>query len=251
MSEPTVSLTMVQSIKPAILSKSFSLSEDGQLIKQSGGNMIEGVAWLWQPTVSEFAMGLAALQPNQALVFGVCGHDTATILPKEVIRKGNHRVSGQVVARDREHFRWPDGPGVLMIDYDPEKGKPPLSREELLDAFYVTWPELRRHPHVWSASASSGIYRKDTGEELRGVLGQRIYVFVRDAKDIPRAGAALFDRLWLHGFGRYDLSKSGSLLERSLADASVWQPERLDFAGGAQCGEGLEQRRPAPMVLGC
>lgn len=250
MSEPTVSLTVVQSIKPDILSKSFFLGEDGSLIKQSGGNMIEGTCWTWCPTVTEFATGLAALQPNQALVFGVCGHDTATILPKAVIQKGNHSVSGPVVARDRDHFRWPEGPGVLMIDYDPEKDKPPLPMEELLDAFYVTWPDLRKHPHVWCASASSSIYRVDTGEELRGVLGQRIYVFVQDATDIPRAGTVLFKRLWLSGFGRYDLSKSGSLLERSLADASVWQPERFDFAGGAQCGQGLEQRRPVPVVLG-
>ena len=38
------------------------------------------------------------------------------------------------------------------------------------------------------------------------------------------------------------------MLERCAIDAGVWQPERLDFAGGADCGPGLEQRLPAPVV---
>jgi hypothetical protein len=29
----------------------------------------------------------------------------------------------------------------------------------------------------------------------------------------------------------------------------MWQPERLDFAGGAACGPGIEQRRPAPILI--
>lgn len=59
----------------------------------------------------------------------------------------------------------------------------------------------------------------------------------------------LFERLWLAGFGRYEVSKSGSLLQRSLIDASVFQPERLDFCGGASCGKGLEQRLPDPVLF--
>ena len=80
-------------------------------------------------------------------------------------------------------------------------------------------------------------------------MGQRVYVPVADAQDIPRAGAALYARLWLAGHGRFDVSASGALLDRSLIDASVWQPERLDFAGGAQCGPGLEQRREEPKLF--
>jgi hypothetical protein len=38
-------------------------------------------------------------------------------------------------------------------------------------------------------------------------------------------------------------------LDRSFIDASVWQPERLDFAGGARCGPGLEQRRGDPLLF--
>lgn len=84
---------------------------------------------------------------------------------------------------------------------------------------------------------------------MRGVSGQRLYIPVLDARDIPRTGQALFERLWLVGFGRYELSKSGAFLSRALIDASVFQPERLDFCGGAECGAGLAQRLPDLVVL--
>src|SRR5208283_3275852 len=123
------------------------------------------------------------------------------------------------------------GPGVMFPDYDPEPGKPPLTRTELLESLYAVWPEMKAHPHIWIPSASSCIYRSDTGEELRGVMGQRVYVPVLNARDIERCGRVLFQRTWLAGGGRVDVSSSGALLERSLIDLAVFQPERLDYAG--------------------
>ena len=70
---------------------------------------------------------------------------------------------------------------------------------------------------------------------------------IRDS--IPRAGQVLFDRLWLAGFGRYEISKSGALLARTVMDATVFQPERLDFCGGAAVGKGLVQRLPEPVLF--
>ena len=71
-------------------------------------------------------------------------------------------------------------------------------------------------------------------------------VVVQHAADIPRAGGVLIQRLWLAGLGRFDLSKSGALLDRTLFDHAVWQPERLDFCGGADCQPPLVQQLPAP-----
>ena len=45
------------------------------------------------------------------------------------------------------------------------------------------------------------------------------------------------------------MSAAGAALERCPVDGSVWQPERLDFAAGAVCGEGLVQRRGAPLLI--
>ena len=77
-----------------------------------------------------------------------------------------------VIARDREHFQWPAGPGILMLDYDPPDAPDPLSPPRFREALYEAWPALRVAPHLWRPSAGSCIYRQDTGEELRGILGQ-------------------------------------------------------------------------------
>ena len=91
--------------------------------------------------------------------------------------------------------------------------------------------------------------QRETGEDLTGLRGQRIYLIVQEAGDIPRAGAALVDRLWAAGHGRIAVSVAGTALERCPVDSSVWQPEHLDFAAGAACGEGLVQRRGAPVLI--
>ncbi|HSG58351.1 MAG TPA: hypothetical protein VLA06_02385, partial [Woeseiaceae bacterium] len=98
-------------------------------------------------------------------------------------------------------------------------------------------------------SASSHIHDRATGDDLTGLRGQRLYMLVAEAGDIPRAGAALVDRLWAAGLGRIVASAAGSALERCPVDASVWQPERLDFAAGAVCGPGLAQRRGVPRLI--
>jgi len=245
-----VTITLISARKPPVLSKSFYLKEDGSFEKRSGGSLVSGIAQMLRPSIHQFCEALKSLKPDQALIYGTANHETALIVPQRKLRgAATSKSKLPIIARDREHFSWPQTPASLMIDYDPEHGVPPLKRDELLQALYSVWPELKVHPHIWAASASSCIHRSDTGEELRGIMGQRLYVPVKDACDIPRAGFNLFQRLWLSGFGRYDISKSGALLERSIIDQAVWQPERLDFAGGAHCGPGLEQRRPEPIAF--
>lgn len=220
------------------------------LAKHPGGHLVEGVAKRLTPTLEQFVELLGWMKPRQALCFGTfAGTAESLVVSQKHLRKRQNNTKGLVIARDREHFSWPEGPGVLMLDYDPEPGKTPYSRDDLLRVLYSAWPALESAPHIWAASASSCIHRIDTGEELRGLNGQRVYIPVLDATDIPRTGFVLSQRLWLAGHGRYDVSKSGALLERSIIDGAVWQPERLDFSGGAFCGAGLEQRRPKPILF--
>ena len=136
---------------------------------------------------------------------------------------------------------------MLFIDYDPPKGAAPLSRGDLVAAIREAAPGLSDASLLWFPSASLCIWLGD--REVRGVRGQRLWLLVADATDIPRAGAVLRDRLWLTGHGRYDVSRAGALLERTLVDTSVWSPERLDFAGGAECRDGVEQRRGSPVRI--
>ena len=242
----TAQLTVITSRRPAMLSKTVQRGPDGSLIREGGGLLGEGHARI--ATVSslgEFAALLQGLGPAQGLTFGLpCGGDGRIVSRAALAREG---YSQGILTRTRDRFAWPDGPGILMLDHDPNDVA--LSREELVRLIRTAVPGLADVAMLWWPSASSHICDAGTGEDLTGLRGQRIYLLVRDASDIPRAGAALVDRFWAAGHGRIIVSAAGAALERCPVDGSVWQPERLDFAAGAGCGEGLVQRRGAPVLI--
>jgi hypothetical protein len=65
---------------------------------------------------------------------------------------------------------------------------------------------------------------------------------------LPELADVLFKRMWLGGHGYIVISRAGSMLVRSIFDASVFSPERLDFVAGANCVD-CEQRRPQPVYF--
>lgn len=242
----TATLSIITATKPARLSKGFSFGADGSLLKSPGGNLVQGeVATRTLENLADLASILQSLTPAQGLVYGVPKEAASRIMTDKAFAKAG-RPEG-ATARTKDAFRWPDGAGVLMVDYDPPPEAEALDRDALMQTIREAAPGLADAAMLWWASASSCIWAGDL--ELRGIKGQRLYVLAQDAADIARAGQVLFDRLWLAGHGHIEISKSGAMLERTLVDRSVWQANRLDFAGGAACGHGLEQRRGAPVII--
>lgn len=240
------SLTIITAIKPVRLSKGFELDRDGKLVKLPGGNLAQGNVEVREIAgLADLAAILTGLTPAQALVFGVPIDGAARVMTRRAFAEAG-RPDG-ATTRTNDRFTWPQGGGVMMLDYDPSAGGGALDRDELLDTIREAAPGLAGASFLWWASASSCIWQGNT--ELRGIRGQRLYMIVQDAADIPRAGKALVDRLWLAGCGTIEISASGAMLERTLVDASVWQQSRLDFAGGAACGAGLVQRRGDPIII--
>ena len=177
---------------------------------------------------------IKALKPNQAITYGVPNIQSSVPIPVTTKAK----VADGAIARSGECMMWSDGVGILMLDYDPRTGTLPLSPDDLVEAVRAAVPELKRVEMLWTPSASSCI-RSDDGVVDTGIGGQRLYILVDNASDIPELGANIFDRTVLAGHAYILIDKAGRMHERSLIDASVWQPERLDFAAGAVCGEGL------------
>lgn len=246
MQHEQTTLSIITTIKPDRLSKGFSLGANGDLLKLPGGNLTQGEVEVRRfDGLTDFAGILKSLTPKQALVYGVLTDGAARVMTRKTF--ANAGKPAGATTRTNDAFTWPEGSGVLMLDYDPSPGAEALGRDALVMAIREAAPGLSDVAMLWWASASSCIWRGDI--ELHGIKGQRLYLLVKDASDIPRAGQALVGRLWLVGHGHIEISKSGSLLERSLVDASVWQQSRLDFAGGAACGAGLEQRRGDPVII--
>lgn len=242
-----VTLSVAEGHKPVILGKRYSL-KNGNLCKKPGGAMTKGrcrtvcVPWPWG-----FEELLPTLGPEHALMYGVASEPDVALLSEKRWRRLRDKTGK--CTRTQLHIAWMAAMGVLMLDYDPEPGAPVLDRETLWAMLVEAVPALAGVGYVWWTSSSSHITNSETGEDLTGLRGQRFWIAVNDARGIPGAGAALMDRLWLAGHGYIKVSKSGAMLERTLVDGAVWQPERLDFAGGASCGRGLRQERGKPVVV--
>lgn len=239
-------LTVMASIRPSTLSKRYWLDENATVQKAVSANMVEGTAYSIElADLAAFAEGLTELQPNQALCYGIPEQQTVKVYSRETYQqKGS---PADAITRTRDCFTWPTGPGIWFLDYDPREGGETLTRDDLLAQLGLAVPSLNDAGKVWWVSSSSFIYNGDS--LVNGMRGQRVYIGVKDAADIPRAGKVLSERLWLAGFGYFAISKAGRLLERCLVDTSVWQPERLDFAAGAQCQPPLRQDRGLPVVF--
>jgi hypothetical protein len=223
------------------------LNESGQLTKRSAASIYEGHAErVVISNLTELRDLIGRLQPRQALCFGVAKRQRARLLTQETLRSGSYP---DAIARDRDHFSFRQAlPGILMLDCDSREGWPPRGWQEIDEIIAEIIPAWHQTQRLWRASSSAYLYRRDE-TQLIGMGGWRCYVVVDDASAIPSLGAFIYQRLWEGGHGYIVVSESGQALDRSLIDASVWQPERVDFAAEPVVEGDVIRRAPEPVLL--
>jgi hypothetical protein len=230
------------------VTKRLRLADDGSIEKTSTASMLyDGTITRMECTPAQFIKTLQAIGANDCLSYGIPINAQAT----QVTTQRKFKAAGQpmnMAPRTAEAMAWPQGPGVMLIDYDPEDITLPPT--QLRDALYQCCPALQVAAHVWAASTSSCLINRTTGQEIRGIKGQRVYVFAADATDIPRAAAVLAKRAWLNGFGYIKISKSGQMLVRCIIDTTVFQTNRIDYCAPAECEPPLKQVKPKPELHG-
>lgn len=232
-------LSIITSISPKTLTKKRTLVTNGNIVTDTVAQMTKGKALNVSITsIQQLVNILDSLEHNQAVTWGIhASANIETILLSSKVYEQQGRPDN-TLTRTNNHFRWGNYGGVMMLDCDDKT----LPKAEFIKAVNKVIP-LDNIPYIWRPSSSSYIYNGN--EQLTGLSGQRLYIFVADASDIARAGKLLFEGLWLNGYGYYDISKAGSYLERSPIDGAVFQPSRLDFAAGSRCIAPLEQRAVA------
>lgn len=238
-------LTVFTSQAPETITKVYTLI-DGELSQVEGEHMREGMAHTVEvKSAAQLASLLQTLGHNQALSYGLTGRESIkTFSENEYLKRG---APAGAITRTKDNMNWSNGAGLMLLDYDPRDGAPALTSDELQVALATISPEFNNCTRVWWCSASSHIHHGN--KELRGLRGQRVYPFVKDARDIPRAGKVLFKRLWLAGHGYIKIHKNGTTGARTIIDGEVWQTNRIDYASGAKCLNGLEQRRGDPVAI--
>ncbi len=244
--------------RKGILTKILSLGKDGNVVKDgSECKMYQGYLETYHVSIENFRKGLEGLysKTNKALVHGIPKNGATNV--KLVTKRKYTGDKDTVITRTKDHIAYPSGPGLMMIDHDSartdsvavdDKALQVFPPDELIKIIGTIDDNIKGASYVSTTSTSSCIYNKDN-KELRGPgSGAHIYLFPQVAKDIPRYLETLGKRLWIAGYGRIEISRSGAMLLRTLVDLTVGSPERLDFVSGAVCRDGLTQKRPAPVL---
>ena len=239
-------LTLVTGQQPNILGKCFTL-QDGALHKETAGYLSVGTYSVQSfETAGELAHLLDSVGTDQCITASL----PLPTLPQSgrVVAKDLLAQYPGAITRTKADMTFRHGTaGVMALDYDPQAGDAVLSPTGLWSLLQANISGVETAGVVHWLSGSSHIWRDTV--ELQGRRGQRVYILVADAGDIPRAAGVLADRLWLAGHGRIVLSKSGAKLKRHIFDDAMKEPARLDYCGGAHCTPPLSQRRGAPVVL--
>lgn len=186
-----------------------------------------------------------SLAPNQALSLG----RLAQVGVRYPLASQHLRGSGEI-ARTKEFFAWNTGPAFMLLDVDTkglsETVADIVAGRDLADLIVDVVPEIATAPMLVKASSSAGIRLPDG--LARSASGLHCYVLVADGRQIPKMLPLIHDRLWAAGLGFLTVSRSGSLLERSLVDTTVGSPERLIFAADPIVYPPLTRNPPSPRI---
>ncbi|MDD2660273.1 MAG: hypothetical protein PHY54_11445 [Methylococcales bacterium] len=222
------------------LSKKYELDVEGNINKMSAANMSKGLALRKTIDFSDFPNELNLADHNTAFCLGVYNENYEESV--RIVTADRVQFEDGAIARTREYFSYQQAPGILMLDYDPSIwGKRINSADQLIQILTTIDPSFSLVAFCTRGSLSAGVHMIDKLPESG--QGFHLYIPVNNAFDIPRVGQILFKRLWLAGYGHIDISKSGSLLIRTIIDAAVFSPERLDFVGKPVVGPGLTWTR--------
>lgn len=230
------------------LAKRFRLNAKGAVETTTAATLARGKATVEHaPSIAVFAERLDRLTTSQAVVYGIPSTATARIVTQKRFDNMTAAQRQGVITRTREFLQFAHAPGIAMMDFDAAGAPADLldavaSPDKARDLLIKAVPGLATAPMLWRPSSSSYLYRGS--KKVHGLRGQRIYIAVARASDILFLGKLLYERLWLIGYGYVGVSDSGQLLDRTLLDQAVWQPERLDFAAGPICVKPLERRPP-------
>ena len=241
-----LAFTVITGIKPARLTKIIGINADGGMRKETSAMLSRGHA---QNVVVTDLNGLKsyldALTSAQAVTWGVTKDDAVAVCTQG---DAEEQQAG-AIARTRENFKFRAAPGVMMLDHDGlSDGE--LSPIQFRDRLIAAVPAFADAPMLWRPSASAGCIAPD-GRALSGLTRHRIYIPVADATLIPEAGKTLEDLLWATpGAGWCDIGIAGQRLPRCLVDVTVWQPERLDFAGPSVLEDGVTRAGVDGVIYG-
>lgn len=240
-----IPFTILTASKQVLMTKVMSLNADGALNKSTRANLSRGSYQVkWASNLESLASELSNLNSSQCVTWGQPGSEAGLVCTQD----DDVRREQGAIPRDRKHFAWNSGLGILMLDHDGTPGRS-LTGDEFRELLLSVCPNLATAPMLWRPSVSAGLVTAE-GHELTKLDRHRLYIPVTDARRVPEAGKALESLLWAAGHGWCELSSSGQRLLRCPVDTSVWQPERIDFCAPPELRDGIRRPESTHRVYG-
>ena len=246
LSSPRISLTVIRNSQ-GWATKHFRLNPDGSIRKKSHAQIWEGTSTRHEVYGVQGLIDLAdSLEREEAFLFGLTEQHTCRISTQGALKNG----LTDAISRDRTNYAYREGePGFIMLDHDPRPRHPRYRSDELDEILCRHIEGFTDTERAWRPSSTAFLYREKDGAQLVGLGGWRCYLAVDDASAIPALGGYIYQTLWKAGYGYITISASGQRLDKCLFDASVWQPERIDFAATPVLGPGIVRRAPEAKII--
>ena len=235
---------IVTSSQPAVLTKTRKYNAKADTIEsESGGFIVKGYAENVElNSMRDFAQLLDTAETNQALIAAIHTAKTKRVKLYSTTEFEKEGRPADSITRTKDYFKRPvQQAGLLILDCD-DKDK---TKAQFFDAVRKVLPQLDEIAWAYKDSSSAFLYAND--QLKQGEAGKRLYIVLANAEDTARAGANLFDRLWLAGYGKYEIGAAGQFLNRGIIDVAMFgecDTARLDFIGGSHCIEPVTQKRP-------
>ena len=220
---PCVSFTRVRSGSVS-MTKSYCYDND-ELIKTSVGSPVDGeFERIDDCSLIKMLDVIKSIGSHDALIHGVIkDHKIIGICTKDNLKDG-------CLPRTKECFSYADN-ALLLFDHDPdERGHRVSSVDEFMDILTSIDQQLAKCAYVSKSSASSGI--KMDGCLLKDDAGFHLHMAI-PGSDLKSYAEKLFKLLVLNGYGYAFISKNGRTSIRTIFDAAVHSPERLEFIAPA------------------
>jgi hypothetical protein len=222
---PFVSFTTVSS-KTLLMTKKYSYDEENdEVIKdEHAGSPVDGTFYrVDNLSLYDLYEHFGRLTEKEAIIHGTIEyHEEIGICTKK------YPVDG-CIARTIDNFNYPDN-ALMLFDYDPsDRGYKISSAEDFIETLESIDPQLRNCAYFYKSSASGGIRLND---ELRNNTGFHLYLTI-PGDQLKLYAKILFKRCILNDLGHAFISKDGRKYIRTIFDAAVHSPERLDYMAPA------------------
>ena len=134
------------------------------------------------------------------------------------------------IARTKDNFKYPDNAFILFDHDSSDRGYTVSNVDEFISILELIDPQLQTCAYTSKSSASSGI-RLDS-EILKSNKNFHLYMAI-PGEQLKSYAKILFKQCILNDLGHVFISKNGRKYIRTIFDAAVHSPERLDFIAPA------------------